>query len=407
MSLTVRVFVVTLAVLGGWLAILPGSVETLYRHLDELGTQNVTVTYSLTLGVGWPVFMGALVIGGRLGDRSASSRRTIVISGLAGMALIGGWMFFTTTPVSLIVAWVALQVPVAFVVSSSLALALTHVSQKRRRLVSGLTGTAAVFSIFVGALVLAIFAVPTTVALAGPALVASVLALPLVWLSGKAPAHIANADERPNAPATRIPRRWAALLSSGFLLSCATSITNGYIVVFVSTWMSPSPADPASYVNLVILAATSLSIISGIVVAVLVPSAERARIIYASSAILVAAGIILMALVPEASVVALATAGFGAGFGAANGLELTLVAAMQPSMQRVGLDVGMFTAATTLPYVLIPLVAAGIFSINPTDGIGTLWWIAGNCALAASGVMFFAARPGSQTSRPSRKVVKA
>jgi MFS family permease len=383
-----RVFIVSLAVFGGWLAILPGSVETLFVHLAELNADNLEVSYALLLGIGWAVFMVALVFGGQLGDRSASSRRTIIIIGICGLVAGGLWMLLATSALSLMIAWAAIQIPAALVVSSALALALTHVSTKTRRLASGLTGTAAVFAIFFGILVLSLVNPPTIVALAGPALVGSVLALPLLWLNsqGVPDSESAHASNQTNNAGRN--RRWALLLVAGFLISCATSITNGFVVVFVSSWMSLGGDQANSYSSLLILAAGFASIISGVIVGLVVPRPTRAVVIYGAAALVVGLSIALMVIMPSESIVWVAGLGFGAGFGAANGLELTLVAHLQPKASNAGKDVALYTASTTLPYVIIPFMAAGILATDVTAGIGLLWWIAAGCAAGSAVVMF-------------------
>lgn len=387
-----RVFIVSLAVFGGWLAILPGSVETLFLHLAELDAENLEVSYALLLGVGWAVFMVALIFGGQRGDRSASSRRTIIIVGICGLVAGGLWMLLTTSALSLMIAWAAIQIPAALVVSSALALALTHVSTKKQRLASGLTGTASVLAIFFGILLLSLLNPPTLVALAGPALVGSVLALPLLWLNGQKAADSGTSHAGHDRTAAGRNTRWVMLLVAGFLISCATSITNGFVVVFVSSWMKNGGDQASSYSSLLIMAAGFASILSGVVVGLVVPRATRAVFIYAGAALVVGASIALMVILPSESIVWVAGLGFGAGFGAANGLELTLVAHLQPKVSNSGKDFAWFTASTTLPYVIVPLMAAGILATDVTAGIGLLWWIAAGCASGASLVMFASAR---------------
>jgi hypothetical protein len=95
-----------------------------------------------------------------------------------------------------------------------------------------------------------------------------------------------------------------------------------------------------------------------------------------------------MVIMPSESFVWVAGLGFGAGFGAANGLELTLVAHLQPKASNAGKDVALYTASTTLPYVIIPFMAAGILATDVTAGIGLLWWVAAACAAGSAVVMF-------------------
>jgi MFS family permease len=403
----VNVFVVTLAVLGGWLSILPGTVETLYLHLSELDVVNLPGAYSFLLSAGWAMFLVALIVGGRLGDRSAHARSWVIASGILGLATSGLWLAIASTPESLGVAWIFLQIPAALIVTSSLALAITHVAPHRRRAASAFTGSASIVSIIVGVSLLSLLNLSTTLTLAYPSLVASVMCIPLLLLSRRPSRFDSITDapkirlaERVSVPPRRdtLSRHWLILLLAGFLLSSATAITNGYVVVFISKWVTTSADDTASFASLVIVVAGLASVLSGIFFGLRMPQPHRAARVYAFASILVGLAIATMVLGPAPITVAFAGAIFGFAFGAANGLELTLVAHLQPSKVQSGLGVGLFTASTTLPYILMPIVAAALLSADEIEGIRWLWWTAVATSVCA-GIMMLADHQSKWTQR--------
>lgn len=82
---TGRVVLALLAVLGGWLIVIPGAVVALSLRFAEVDPVNAPLTYSLTLGAGWLVLVLALVGFGRLSDRlrqRGQSRATVLVGAI-------------------------------------------------------------------------------------------------------------------------------------------------------------------------------------------------------------------------------------------------------------------------------------------------------------------------------------
>jgi len=77
----------------------------------------------------------------------------------------------------------------------------------------------------------------------------------------------------------------------------------------------------------------------------------------------------------------------GVSFGAANGLELAVVLILRDQRHHLGRDLGVFTAATTAPFVLVPTVAGVMVRGDTGGGLSTLFGLAAAFAIAAGVVV--------------------
>lgn len=67
---------------------------------------------------------------------------------------------------------------------------------------------------------------------------------------------------------------------------------------------------------------------------------------------------------------------FGISFGIANGVELAVILLLRSASNHLGRDSGLFTAVTTTPYVLVPLLASLIVGDDAAPGLITLLTLA-------------------------------
>lgn len=75
---------------------------------------------------------------------------------------------------------------------------------------------------------------------------------------------------------------------------------------------------------------------------------------------------------------------FGLGFGAANGLEITIFKINHKDVSNAGRRLSTFTSVTTAPFVLVPAMAAALMHGGDQDGITELWIFGAVCAVVAA-----------------------
>jgi hypothetical protein len=126
------------------------------------------------------------------------------------------------------------------------------------------------------------------------------------------------------------------------------------------------------------------SIIAGIAAGLFAHTKLRALRTYSVAAVTVGVTLAILALFPNSEMAIFAAVIFGAAFGTANGLELSIYLHSNPDSFASGEKLSTFTNATTAPYVLVPAVAALLLSQSSGQGLVQLWLIGAACAVAAS-----------------------
>ena len=88
------------------------------------------------------------------------------------------------------------------------------------------------------------------------------------------------------------------------------------------------------------------------------PTARRTSTAWVAALILLVASLVLIVAIPSVTTLLIGVAGFGLAFGVINSGELTLALNARPEIEHGGRTVAMFTAATTVPYILVPAMVA-------------------------------------------------
>lgn len=390
----------TLGVFAGWLIVMPATVLTLALRADELSAQSGSTQYSLILGAGWVTLILALTIMGRFSDlqqRKRNSRRRAVVFGIVGSMALGFALSQASSIALLATSWCALQIPAAAIITSSLAIASSQSSSNQKGLVSGITGGAPVLALFVGTL----FAKSLDVSTASIFLVTSILgaacAIPLLArpkTPGK-PNETMSLKELPNSATTASTKFWRNFLIAAFLVSCTTASANGYLLIYTTDVVKLSSDDASQLVTTMVLIASSASLIAGLISGRLAYEHKSATRTYAVAAAAVGLSIALLILFPSTHTILFAGLIFGAGFGAANGLELTMYMNSFDDHTSAGDVLGRFSSVTTAPYVMVPLIAAVLLRDDDPIGINILWTGGALCALVAAVLMVHSLRKHS------------
>lgn len=391
------------AVLGSWVVVLPGSVTILALRMDEVGGSNSD--YAVSIAGGWLVFIAALVVLGAVGDRSVwrfGARWPLLLGGVAGSVLAVGLIAVAATPASLASCWLLMQIPAAAYVAACLGLAHDAVPLRSRGVVSGLAGAAPIAALLIGGIVTRTATSPSAAFLVNAALGAA-LGLPLLLQSfGRrgGDAHVDATVRESAAPSLRsltaagvsLVIAWPIFLVSDFLLSLATSATNSFIIAFVRESTNTSPADTVGVATLLLIIASFGGMLGAIGGGLLGRDVIAAGRVFAAGTLIAGIGLIGILLNPSGPMLWIGSAVFGAGFGLANGSELSIGLGLRGGA-TIGRDLGVLAAVTCVPYVIVGLAAAlAVGPLGSTTTIAVLFSIGAFACLAASIVMFLVFR---------------
>jgi MFS family permease len=364
-------------VLGGWLAIMPATVITLTLRVDSLGAS--ASTYASILAAGWLVMLIALIGTGRWSDsvmRRTGGRSNLIRIGAPLMAASGLLLALAPSPGWLAAAWVLAQVPAAMVITTALATSGDSLPPDRRGLASGVIGAAPIIALFVGSVFVRFLADALIWAFILPALLGALLALPLMRDYPPTEGGGSRDASTDSVRGRVLIGAWIGFLLASFLLSWATSTTNGFIVLFIESVSDVVPDDVATSAANAVILASLVAVIASVLAGALSHGQQRAVAMWAVSALICGVALAMLLASPTSLMVLIAAALFGIAFGIANGVELAIVLLLRTAPQHFGRDLGLFTAVTTAPYVLVPTLASVIVRSDVDSGLVTLFGFA-------------------------------
>jgi MFS family permease len=380
-----------LGVFAGWLIVMPNTVLTLALCVDKITGTSGSPAYSLILGAGWLSLILALEFMGRWSDKlfvSTGTRSKLIWFGIVGTLALGAAFMFANSLMACAIIWCALQIPAAAIVSTCLALSAHSGDSPRQGLASGLVGGAPVLSVLVGSLLLTVVTLEPRAMLLATCVAGAVIAIPVALqghteggsqIANSEHSHLLEADD--SKPSSR---NWRIFLIAAFLLSCSTSATNGYIIAYARNILNLDSTAAASLAAYMVLIAATASIAIGVAIGHYVRKAHRIILTYAFAALVTGFSIVLFIARPSSSVALLSALFFGLGFGAANGLEISIFKLNHKGSTNAGKYLSTFTSVTTAPFVLVPAMAAVLMRDGDTSGINQLWSFGAACAVAAA-----------------------
>ena len=391
---------IALGVLGGWLAIMAPAVVTIALRLQEFDGSGLPSTYALILSLGWLTMMVALIVSGAVGDAvrtRTGSRALLARIGVPLMAVGGVLLAIAPSPGWLMLIWILVQIPSAMVVTTALAESGDEVPRERRGMTSGWVGAAPIIALLVGSIAVRFLADALAWAFIAPAVLGALLALPLVR---RQPAGEPGREHTPHVGGLNVPgllALWIAFLIGSFLLSWSTSTTNGFLVTFVQYGMETDADQVADSTTGLIIIATSLAVIASVLAGAWSRGRPRAVRLWVVAAVLCAVALGLLVVAPNSVTLVLAAMLFGTAFGMANGVELAVVLLVRRDPATLGRDLGVFTAVTSAPYVLVPALATVLLDVDARSGAFLLFQLA--CFTAFVGGLVFLISAGRHRSR--------
>jgi MFS family permease len=383
-----------LALIGGWLAIFTPAVLSLSLRMMEFDSENFLDTYPVALAAGWLTLIASLVFFGALGDRLAQrrgSRALIARWGVALLIIAGVLLAAAPTNQWVIAAWLFLQIPAAMVISTALAVGGGSATRQQRGVVSGLVGASSIVALLVGSLVIAILADNVGAGILVSTLIGAALAIPLALLKEHpAPSRLESEPPRIARRNGKLTLVWIVFLASSFLLAWSTSTTNGFIVALIENFYAFDAADIAATAAIAVALASVAAITASILSGIVAQTPRKAAIQWIAGTLVTAASIFILTFLPQGAWLFIAAIALGLGFGMANGVEVTLTLNLRPSGASVGKNLSLLTSATTIPYVLVPAIAAIALANDTKAGLENLFTLAVVAAVAGAALLVLA-----------------
>ena len=367
---------IALSVLGGWLVVMPGAVLTVALRMREFDPSGLPSQYSAILAAGWLTLIASLIAFGSAGDalqRRGRSRIALVRIAVPILVILGSGLALSATPWQLGVMWALVQIPAAAIITSALALSGDVVDVNRRGMLSGLIGASSIVSLLVGSIVVRALQANVGLAFVALTLVGAACIVPLAL---RPPPHLERTHSERRIPgSTGFGWRsaWVVFTLASLLLSWSTSTVNSYVVLFIEYVGDVAATDVANTSTRAVTAATLTAITASVLSGLLLRGRRSAAATWAVAAVVVSGSVASFLAFPSPTGFIASAIGLGAGFGIANGVELGLLLFLRHEQGRLGRDLGIFNAATSVPYILVPATATALLAANVEDGLRTMF----------------------------------
>jgi MFS family permease len=327
----------------------------------------VAVWGAITAGI-------ANVLAGAVSDRSRwgnGERWRWIATGLIATVASYGLIAVASTPSTLLLAVVGLQVSLNLMLNP-LAVALPDVvPDNQKGVVSAYAGLAYPFASLFGAVLIGIVLSTELARLLAVVGAMILLVTPFILVARR---------RRPTSVApTTIDRSWAALWDRDFqiaflsrlLIQTAITMNVLYLLYFLQSETrigSVIPGQrPEAVFGWVLAGSTLAAIVAGMLAGYGSDRIGRRREFAFAGGMLIAAGTLLMALVPEWPGPAVAQIVLGVGMGLYGVIDTALIAQVLPSRANAGRDLGLMNVAATAAQVLAPLLALAALQLAGRD----------------------------------------
>lgn len=342
-------------------------------------------------------FWGALtasvagVLAGLIGDRTRhwpGGRGLWMALGLAGTLASYSLINAAEGRVALILAIVALQIGLNFMLNALAATLPERVPGHQKGMVAAFGGLAFPLASLFGAIVVGVWLTTGAHRLTAIILVSGSLVLPFVVMTFRAVASISPAQRDHPTLDALWDRDFLFALVSRLLVHSAIALNILYLLIFLDNEAAITEALPGTRIEAVagglFAMATVLSVISGLIGGYVSDRVGRRRILVFIGAALLAAGALVMALMPAWPGALIAQALMGLGIGLYLTTDTVLVAEVLPGSLNAGQNLGIMNVSVTAAQMLAPLV--GLITLARFGGDLRVVYLVG-AALATLGAI--------------------
>lgn len=321
---------------------------------------------ALTAGV-------ASVVAGVIGDRTrhwAGGRSLWMTLGLVSTIASYGLIHGAASPQALVVAIVALQISLNFMLNPLAATLAERVPGHQRGRVAAFTGLAFPLSSLFGALVIGVLLTTEVARFTAVAIVTVVMVAPFIVAGFGLPRLDRPARRSAPSLAALVDRDFVIAFASRLMIQTAVAMNVLYLLFFLDqeTRIGQAMPDvrPEVVLGALLAIATVLSVFAGLASGRLSDRIGRRRILVFWGGVLLALGAVMMALIPEWPGPVFAQACLGLGVGLYGITEAALVAEVLPDPAAAGRDMGVMNVAMTGAQMLAP--AIGLLALEGNGG---------------------------------------
>ena len=360
-------------------------------QISLLAPANKVAVFSLFTGISVLLAIVANPLGGALSDRTTSRfgrRRPWIFVGAVLMAVSLFIMWRASSLVLLFVGWCGVQLFSNVALAAITATIPDQVPENQRGTISGIYGLAIPLAGILGAIIVGVVfkAAPTN----------SYLVMIVLVLLANIPLALFLHDKtlpKGFPPPFQLggflkdfwidPRKypdfgWAWL--SRFIPSIGSFMATIYMVYYLQDAVKyPSPVQGASTFTII---STAVIIVSTLIGGFLSDRFQRRKIFVIVSVILLAVSMFLLAFFQTWQFVRIAAAVLGFGFGAFLAVDIAIITLVLPSAESRAKDMGVANIASTLPQVLVPVIAGAILGLSHSYTL--LFFITGIIVLLGS-----------------------
>ena len=346
----------------------------LATHLTQIAGPTATTAFSIVTGIGGLAALIANPLGGRISDRTAARfgrRRTWILTGGLGAAILLLAMAFTTQIWQVAIAWALILALVQFQQAASYALAADQIAPRRRGSVSGIIALVSLGGPVIG------FAVVSIVA-STPLLqwivvsVLSAVGVVIAVLVARDPQHrMPDGTPRLNlgliirsywvSPRQHPAFGWAWAVR--FLITAAWA-SNAYFSFVLLQRFHVSSKDVSGMIFLLTLLAIACVAAMAWLTGWLSDRIHRQKPFVVAGGVVLALGLVVMAITPSIPVVFIGVAIMSLGYGAFIATDFALCIRMLPDPEESGKDFAVLNIAATLPNSVVPFIAPALLAIG-------------------------------------------
>lgn len=388
-----------LANLGICIAVITPVLASMTYKLQHINAAPgaATTQLGIILGIGAFFALIANPVVGRLSDRTTwrfGMRRGWIAGGSAvGFASLVG-IGLSTSPVVVGILWCVAQASLNASLAGVSATVADQVPVAHRGRASGIIGITIPLSIVSGSALVSVlptdllrFGLPGAIAV----LLTSLFALFLRdRVLTSAPAEPLRAKQVLGAFALN-PRKhpdfgWTWL--SKFMVMFGYAGIATFFPMFLGDKFALGETQALQVVALSNLILTVATLVASPVAGWMSDKLERRRVFVALASTIMVVGLVILAFAPSLTVVYIAQAIIGIGTGSFTAVDLALGTQVLPNPEDTAKDLGLLTAANSLPQSIAPALAPAIIGIGSLTTVGgySAWYLFG-AAIALAGAI--------------------
>lgn len=380
MGAQVGAYIAFIPLLTILLSLKAGAIDPVHRA--QLLSQ-VALWGALTAGL-------ANVVAGMIGDRTrhwTGGRSLWMALGLAGTIASYGLIHRASTPGDLMMAIIALQIALNFMLNPLAATLPDRVPPSQRGTVAGFTGLAFPLSSLFGAVVIGVWLTSEPERLTAIVVVTTIMVVPFI-LNGLNRVGRADGIRRPPLDLVVLrDRDFMIALVSRLLVQTAVALNVLYLLLFLERVERFGPyagMRPEVVLGGLLALSTVLSVVAGLVSGVLSDGIGRRRLWVCIGGLLIATGALVMAGTTTWPGPIVGQSLMGIGVGIYGITEAALAADVLPDAGQTGRDMGLMNVAVTAAQVLGPVIGLALLHLAG-DGLRLVY--AAGALLAVAGAV--------------------